>query len=284
MVAGDFTGMNKDHIDHVSMPLLSSTTVQAAANGDNNIVTEFVSNKAPAAAAVLNSNLERLGFCSTFEPNVTSFSRDQLYKSNSDVFSSCNILCRERMPSTRSAFREALYKAKSPLSIYNQEVPFDGEKLCGYYGVIRDGLCHMAIPRGWLWGGPASEHCPIWVDVYMSIGRRATTVANNKSCNNTIATDSMRRRPLRRNSLTSCRSLKLPSPVNAADAATNVRNKLERGITIPIMMTGRADANGDCQSIFYDANDSTDAINGSNTSSSNNSINNNIILSNGKRS
>ncbi|CAH2234697.1 endonuclease/exonuclease/phosphatase family domain-containing protein 1-like isoform X2 [Pararge aegeria] len=31
-------------------------------------------------------------------------------------------------------------------------------------GVIKSGLCHLAIPRGWSWGGPASPFCPIWVE------------------------------------------------------------------------------------------------------------------------
>ncbi|XP_047544957.1 endonuclease/exonuclease/phosphatase family domain-containing protein 1-like [Vanessa atalanta] len=41
------------------------------------------------------------------------------------------------------------------------------EKSCfnGHSGVIRCGLCHLAIPRGWSWGGPASPFCPIWVEL-----------------------------------------------------------------------------------------------------------------------
>ncbi|XP_045768174.1 endonuclease/exonuclease/phosphatase family domain-containing protein 1-like [Maniola jurtina] len=31
-------------------------------------------------------------------------------------------------------------------------------------GVIKSGLCHLAIPRGWSWGGPASPFCPIWAE------------------------------------------------------------------------------------------------------------------------
>ncbi|CAG2059675.1 unnamed protein product, partial [Timema podura] len=36
----------------------------------------------------------------------------------------------------------------------------------GMCGVVRQGLTHLAIPRGWAWGGPASEHCPVWCEVY----------------------------------------------------------------------------------------------------------------------
>ncbi|CAH2105022.1 unnamed protein product [Euphydryas editha] len=35
----------------------------------------------------------------------------------------------------------------------------------GHSGAIKSGLCHLAIPRGWSWGGPASPFCPIWVEL-----------------------------------------------------------------------------------------------------------------------
>lgn len=35
-------------------------------------------------------------------------------------------------------------------------------------GVVRQGLTHLAIPRSWSWGGPASEHCPVWCEFYVS--------------------------------------------------------------------------------------------------------------------
>lgn len=36
----------------------------------------------------------------------------------------------------------------------------------GVSGMVVKGLNHLAIPRGWRWGGPASEHCPVWCEVY----------------------------------------------------------------------------------------------------------------------
>ncbi|XP_054284341.1 endonuclease/exonuclease/phosphatase family domain-containing protein 1-like isoform X3 [Macrosteles quadrilineatus] len=36
----------------------------------------------------------------------------------------------------------------------------------GVAGIVRQGLNHVAIPRGWQWGGPASEHCPVWCELY----------------------------------------------------------------------------------------------------------------------
>ncbi|XP_022113734.1 endonuclease/exonuclease/phosphatase family domain-containing protein 1-like [Pieris rapae] len=35
----------------------------------------------------------------------------------------------------------------------------------GHSGTIKSGLCHLAIPRGWSWGGPASPYCPIWTEI-----------------------------------------------------------------------------------------------------------------------
>ncbi|KRT82802.1 hypothetical protein AMK59_3465 [Oryctes borbonicus] len=41
--------------------------------------------------------------------------------------------------------------------------------LTGLWGVVRQGLTHLAIPNGWNWGGPVSPHCPLWTELY--IGR-----------------------------------------------------------------------------------------------------------------
>lgn len=38
--------------------------------------------------------------------------------------------------------------------------------ILGMSGMVRQGLNHLAIPRGWMWGGAASEHCPVWCEVY----------------------------------------------------------------------------------------------------------------------
>uniref|UniRef100_A0A6B2EB28 Putative endonuclease/exonuclease/phosphatase family domain-containing protein 1 n=1 Tax=Phlebotomus kandelakii TaxID=1109342 RepID=A0A6B2EB28_9DIPT len=85
--------------------------------------------------------------------------------------SQCNIMCRESLPIHRNAFREAIYKSKS---LFDKELlakvpPVRGsasDRLTGHATVIRQGLCHMAIPRGWTWGGPASEYCPVFVEVF----------------------------------------------------------------------------------------------------------------------
>lgn len=37
----------------------------------------------------------------------------------------------------------------------------------GYYGVIKKGLWHLAIPNGWSWGGYASSHSPVWVEFFV---------------------------------------------------------------------------------------------------------------------
>ncbi|CAK1549615.1 unnamed protein product [Leptosia nina] len=41
----------------------------------------------------------------------------------------------------------------------------DKSNFNGHSGTIKSGLCHLAIPRGWSWGGPASPFCPIWTEI-----------------------------------------------------------------------------------------------------------------------
>ncbi|XP_026757044.2 endonuclease/exonuclease/phosphatase family domain-containing protein 1-like [Galleria mellonella] len=43
--------------------------------------------------------------------------------------------------------------------------PIDKSSFNGYSGAIKSGLCHLAIPRDWSWGGPASPFCPIWAEL-----------------------------------------------------------------------------------------------------------------------
>lgn len=42
------------------------------------------------------------------------------------------------------------------------------KKLTGAWGMVKHGLTHLAIPNGWSWGGPASPHCPLWVELHTS--------------------------------------------------------------------------------------------------------------------
>ncbi|XP_042882252.1 endonuclease/exonuclease/phosphatase family domain-containing protein 1-like isoform X3 [Penaeus japonicus] len=39
----------------------------------------------------------------------------------------------------------------------------------GNWGVVREGMSHLAIPRGWLWGGVVSNHCPVYCDLYSNV-------------------------------------------------------------------------------------------------------------------
>lgn len=245
MVVGDFTGLNNDN---------------AEANNNSTLTATDLSNTS------LSINLENLGFYSTFGPYATSFSTEQTYKTNSDAVSSCNILCRERMPSTKSAFREAIYRTKTPLSIYNHEVPFDGEKLCGYYGIVHDGLCHMAIPRCWTWGGPASEHLPIWVEVYKNIDHTSKSDLKTTPEPISVQTDGMRRRTIRRNSFNSCHLIEMPFTDNKS-------KQLNRGMTFSNISSPSNTTNGDGNIVFYDANECLNQMNqreGSYNSSSDN--------------
>ncbi|XP_076801263.1 endonuclease/exonuclease/phosphatase family domain-containing protein 1-like isoform X1 [Clavelina lepadiformis] len=36
----------------------------------------------------------------------------------------------------------------------------------GAYQVVRNGLTNPWIPDGWRWGGVASDHCPVWVELF----------------------------------------------------------------------------------------------------------------------
>uniref|UniRef100_A0A8C4WXG1 Endonuclease/exonuclease/phosphatase family domain-containing protein 1 n=1 Tax=Eptatretus burgeri TaxID=7764 RepID=A0A8C4WXG1_EPTBU len=36
----------------------------------------------------------------------------------------------------------------------------------GRSAVVREGLCSTWIPDGWMWGGLASDHCPVWAEFY----------------------------------------------------------------------------------------------------------------------
>lgn len=102
--------------------------------------------------------------------------------------SSCNILCREKLPPITDAFREAIYKTKSPWDLHKVPSATEGrlqkqrswrtDKVTGYSNVIREGLCHMAIPRDWTWGGPASDHCPVWIEVYKRVDKEVAVAVN----------------------------------------------------------------------------------------------------------
>ncbi|CAG0918500.1 unnamed protein product [Notodromas monacha] len=39
----------------------------------------------------------------------------------------------------------------------------------GHWSIVRQGLDHLAIPRGWGWGGIVSSHCPVWAELYTSV-------------------------------------------------------------------------------------------------------------------
>lgn len=195
IVAGDFSDTTID----AEQPAYLSSTKQR---------TSKLPSLAPRSTA-RDLDLKHLGLFNVIEPNSSAFHSQQQQRqdkpptgagktatkpsnritppssSSSSVLSSCNILCRERMPATRSAFREALYKTKTPLSIIGdlqQNGQIDGldvsmaDRLCGYWGVVRQGLCHMAIPNGFRWGGSVSQHCPVWVEMYKCRERTESSI------------------------------------------------------------------------------------------------------------
>ncbi|XP_075214152.1 endonuclease/exonuclease/phosphatase family domain-containing protein 1-like [Lycorma delicatula] len=59
------------------------------------------------------------------------------------------------IPTGKINFADNIFLQKSIITRYT-----------GVSGVVRQGLTHLGIPRGWSWGGPASEHCPVWCELY----------------------------------------------------------------------------------------------------------------------
>lgn len=59
------------------------------------------------------------------------------------------------IPGSNNVYSDNIYLHKNVISTYT-----------GVSGILRQGLTHLAIPRGWSWGGPASEHCPVWCELY----------------------------------------------------------------------------------------------------------------------
>uniref|UniRef100_T1ISV2 Endonuclease/exonuclease/phosphatase family domain-containing protein 1 n=1 Tax=Strigamia maritima TaxID=126957 RepID=T1ISV2_STRMM len=52
-----------------------------------------------------------------------------------------------------------------------------------HWGIVRQGLSHLAIPNGWTWGGSASDHCPIWAEFYVQLDdedRSSSPLANGR--------------------------------------------------------------------------------------------------------
>ncbi|XP_046426088.1 endonuclease/exonuclease/phosphatase family domain-containing protein 1-like isoform X2 [Neodiprion fabricii] len=39
----------------------------------------------------------------------------------------------------------------------------------GHSGIVKQGLTHLGIPRGWKWGGAVSTHCPVWCQIYSQL-------------------------------------------------------------------------------------------------------------------
>lgn len=44
----------------------------------------------------------------------------------------------------------------------------------GHWGVVRQGLSHLAIPHGWTWGGLMSDYCPVWAEFYAQTSQESS--------------------------------------------------------------------------------------------------------------
>lgn len=210
LVAGDFTGL----VDGDSEIEATMTTKGAKTNGDSNGRMKWCVNGDDQVAVRDDEAQTQNGndSISSVEDILNDFQYTQLFEANTTPFvdlahaqeiddglnmshappknikkSSCNILCRDKLPSVTDPFKEAIYKSKSPMDLRKVPSAKDSlksqrswrtEKLTGHCNVIREGLCHMAIPRDWTWGGPASDHCPVWVECYKRVEKTTVPVLN----------------------------------------------------------------------------------------------------------
>lgn len=85
----------------------------------------------------------------------------------------------------------------------------------------------MAIPRGWTWGGPASEHCPIWCELFIQMSENNKKINPNQTTKkltivfgDTVVNDVV-------NNLKDSEN-NLKDGVNVNEAVNDIVNKLER--------------------------------------------------------
>ncbi|KAK9511243.1 hypothetical protein O3M35_005837 [Rhynocoris fuscipes] len=72
--------------------------------------------------------------------------------------------CYKPLLSTNTSTKSASYVQKSCYdNIFFKESSLS--HYAGENGVIRNGLNHLAIPKGWNWNGVVSDHCPVWAQL-----------------------------------------------------------------------------------------------------------------------
>lgn len=212
LVVGDFTGLvegaseieatqtyksTKGHVTNGGVVAMNGNAKLKWTGGDEETEADNEEEELNNPLMTVEDILNDFQYSQLFEANTTSFvdlAHGQEIDDGLNVShappknlkkSSCNILCRDKLPPVRDAFREAIYRTKSPLDL--RKVPsvreseekqkmWRTEKLTGHSNVIREGLCHMAIPRDWTWGGPASDHCPVWIECYKRVEKEAVQV------------------------------------------------------------------------------------------------------------
>lgn len=206
LVVGDFTGLVQGTSEIEATPAGVGSKLNGFVNGSA-AASKMNGNGGVAEAAIMVEDiLNDFQYTQMFEANSTSFvdlAHGQEIDDGLNVShappknikkSSCNILCRDKLPSVVDPFREAIYRTKSPLDLRKVPSAKDNllasrrtEKLTGHSNVIREGLCHMAIPRDWTWGGPASDHCPVWIECYKRVEKAILPVMNGRSVAKDIA-------------------------------------------------------------------------------------------------
>lgn len=163
LVAGDFSGAKYQYGEYykrIVKPQKCENIISSSSSSNNkNLNDDDDNNDGTYCQTTVDIDLKNLGFYNTIEHGITKVTNDD----DITKISSCNILCREKLQN------ETIY-----LNNKNLKVPLRknfNDKLTGHSGIIRKGLHHMAIPKGWNWGGPASMHCPLWIEIYRRSNR-----------------------------------------------------------------------------------------------------------------
>lgn len=79
---------------------------------------------------------------------------------NYDNVSALTCSSRPLLDETKQTTLDFNTKGRSNILTSNLET----SEFSGTIGVVKSGLSHLAIPRGWSWGGPASPYCPVWAE------------------------------------------------------------------------------------------------------------------------
>lgn len=145
-------------------------------------VTSYVAKYTWKTTQVFSCHFRKnvLRICLSFKINAVNFSTsyDKKEKHNFNynfslpAFKTCQSVLNEEIVTTVDV------KATGQSSILCPGM-LDSTSFNGHSGAIKTGLSHLAIPRGWSWGGPASPFCPIWAEIKVPDWQKHTIMCGN---------------------------------------------------------------------------------------------------------